>query len=175
MIEKEPDNSPLRYISALLALSTTAWSNWELGLLLGIWMGDRARMLRTLVDSHINRSREVIIGVQRLSLSLQSLDDEIQSRNSALLVSLEGATNKALNDIGRILFELDLIDREKILVLATDTDVGIIWTSERSLFIVLAALRKKDFSPLSTSQQSVRVSDTTQEDVEDIFELMSKI
>ncbi|MHA1934502.1 MAG: hypothetical protein ACW97A_04410 [Candidatus Thorarchaeota archaeon] len=174
VIEKEPDNSPLKYISALLALSTTAWSTWELGLLVGIWMGDRARMLRSLVDSHINRSREVISGVQRLSLSLQSTDNEIQSRNSALLVSLDGTTNRALNDIGRILFELDLINREKILVLATDTDVGIIWTSERSLFTVLTALRKKGFSPLSTSQQSVLVSDTSQENVEEIFELASK-
>ncbi|MHA2361887.1 MAG: hypothetical protein ACXAB6_08180, partial [Candidatus Thorarchaeota archaeon] len=175
VIEKEPDNSPLKYISALQALSTTAWSTWELGLLVGIWMGDRARMLRSIVDSHINRSREVISGVQRVSLSLQSSEDETQSRNSALLVPLEGVVKKALNDIGRISFELDLINREKILVLATATDVGIIWNSDRNLFTVLEALQKKGFSPLSTSLQSVHVSDTMEDNVEEIFEIMSKI
>ena len=120
----ESENSPIRYASGLDTIGVTAWSLNELGALVGVLLGDRGRVLRGLIDSHINYHKEVISTVQRLESNLQG-----NSTTTTTTVSLKGIKTEILPDVGRIALETGIIDKTRPVALDNDEAYTIVWPS----------------------------------------------
>jgi hypothetical protein len=147
----ENKTSPTRYVSGVDAIANTAWAKNELGASMSVWLGDRGRALRALIDSHMSHHKDVIGAVQRLDSGLVS-----ESSASATTVKMTGSRSEVLPDVGRIALSNRLVDPEKPLVLDNDESYTIVWASNGwSIKQILRNLLKNDIHPLSSSFQSV--------------------
>jgi hypothetical protein len=150
----EHETSPIRYISGIEAVANTAWARNELGASMSVWLGDRGRALRVLIDSHMAHHKDVISSVHRLDSGLMG-----ESTPSATTVKMTGSKTEILPDVGRIALSNGLVDPEKPLVLDNNESYTIVWDSNRcSIKQVLRNLLKKDIHPLSSSSQSVTIA-----------------
>jgi len=120
----ERENSPIRYVSGLDTIGVTAWSLNELGALFGILLGDRGRVLRGLIDSHMTHHKEVIFAVQRLESNLQG-----DSTTTTTTVSLKGTKTEILPDVGRIALETGIVEKTRPVALDNGKAYTIVWPS----------------------------------------------
>lgn len=147
----ERENSPLRYVSGLDIIGVTAWSLNELGALFGILLGDRGRVLRGLIDSHMNFHKEVIFTVQRLESNLQG-----DSTTTTTMVSLKGTKTEILPDVGRIALETGIVDKTRPVALDNSEAYTIVWpSSDLSVKEVLHELLSDDIKLRASSHNSI--------------------
>ena len=151
ILSLERENSPIRYISGLDTIGATAWSLNELGALFGILLGDRGRVLRGLIDSHINYHEEVISTVQRLESNLQG-----DSTTTTTTVSLKGAKTETLPDVGRIALDTGIVDKTRPVALDNDEAYSIVWPSpDLSVKVVLHEFLSGDIKLRASSHNSI--------------------
>jgi len=147
----ERENSPLRYVSGLGTIGATAWSLNELGALVGILLGDRGRVLRGLIDSHMSYHKEVIFTVQRLETNLQG-----DSTTTTTTISLKGAKTEILPDVGRIALESGIVDRTRPVALDNEESFTIVWpSSELNVKEVLHEFLSSDITLWASSHNSI--------------------
>ncbi|MFW9957628.1 MAG: hypothetical protein ACFFCT_06120 [Candidatus Odinarchaeota archaeon] len=153
ILKLERESSPIRYVSGVEIVATTAWARHELGTIMSVWLGDRGRALRVMIDSHMSHNKDVISSVQRLDSGLI-----VESTSSATIVKLIGSKAEILPDAGRIALSNRLVDPDKPLVLDNEESSTIIWPSSRfNTKQVLRSLLKKGVLPLTSSSQSVTI------------------
>jgi len=170
ILKLEHESSPIKYISGVEIVATTAWARNELGTSMSVWLGDRGRALRVLIDSHMSHHKDVISSVQRLDAGLIG-----ESTSSATTVKLTGSKTEVLPDVGRIALNNRLVDPHKPLVLDNEESYTIVWPSSGlSTKQVLRCLLKKDILPLTSSSQSVSIINSP-EVKEMVLQLISNI
>ena len=164
----EKDGGFLQFVSTVPPIAETAWNREELGMLFSIWLGDRARILRSFLDSHMLHCKGVIAGIEKVSDALKE-NIGVDDNNLVVNVQSVGLHNTILPSIGRIVFESEYISKEKIMILTTEVSTEIAWASNNiEMFDAFSILEKKGVNSIPTSKKSLRVNNTSQNVVEKI-------
>lgn len=152
----ERENSPLRYASGIKISATTAWVRHELGSSMSVWLGDRGRALRVLIDSHMSHHKDVISALQRFDSGLIA-----ESTPSATIVKIPGSKTEILPDVGRIALSSGLVGSDRPVVLDNEESYTIVWPSSKTnIKQVLHNLLGKGLPPFATSPQSINIVGT---------------
>ncbi len=171
----EPEDSPLRRVSGVQTLAEAAWCRQDLGTAQALWIGDRARMLRSALDSYRVHCRGVISGVQHFVLAQKNREVENVSSH-VLAAPLIEARSETLSDVGRIAFESGYVDQNVLLVLYKDDYAGVIWHFDSmKLTEVFLALTSAGLVTTSTSARSVLVRLSSKEDRMTLFNVSDKL
>ncbi|MGD9380831.1 MAG: hypothetical protein PVI03_00130 [Candidatus Thorarchaeota archaeon] len=162
ILSQENEASPARLLSGIRAIAETAWTLGEPGAATAIWIGDRARVLRGLLDSYMTHSKEVIAGVERMVAILQ--ESEIERTDYPHMISQTEAREEALSDVGRVVLEANFVDTDRLMVISKDSSIFAIWKSG-SLILqdLFRSLMSVGILPNATSSNSLRVNDTSEE------------
>jgi hypothetical protein len=149
----ERKTSPIRFISGVEIVANTAWARNELGASMSVWLGDRGRALRVLIDTQMNHHKDVITSVQRIASGLAR-----ESTPSATIVKLTGSKTEVLPDVGKVALNNRFVDSDKPLVLDNDEFYTIVWPfSGLNTKQVLRKLLTKKILPLTSSSQSITI------------------
>ncbi len=162
ILSQENDVSPARLLSGIRAIAETAWTLAEPGASTAIWIGDRARVLRSLLDSYMAHSKEVIAGVERMVAILQ--ESEAEKPDQSLMISQTEAREETLSDIGRVVLEANYVDSDRLMVISQDSSIFAIWKSGTIvLHDLYRSLMSMGIYPNATSSNSLRINDTSKE------------
>jgi len=168
----ESESSPLRFLSGIQSMAEVAWCRQEVGLAMAIWMGDRARMLRMLLDSYRIHCRGVISGLQHF-LSVQSKHEIKAVTDSVAVATLTAVRSESLSNVGRIAFDNGHIDQGLFLVLDRDDCASVIWASDDIDFSeVFSAFRTAGLSFSSTSPLSLLIQLKSKKDRETLLRVV---
>ncbi len=158
----ESEESPLRFLSGVKALSQLAWSRWDLGASVTVWMGDRARTLRSFIDSHMAHTRDVIAGMQNLASSLDKTTSEGSDLDAVVTIPLVGAPESVLPDVARIALQSYLVNRDGFVMLTTETCTEVAWDARKSsLHQVTKAMNSLGLVSVPTSASSLKLETTS--------------
>ncbi|MHA2236611.1 MAG: hypothetical protein ACXABH_14880, partial [Candidatus Thorarchaeota archaeon] len=110
VLTRENDSSPLRYLSGLEAIADTVLARQELGAAMSIWIGDRGRALRTVIDTHLNHCKDVISTVHRLEVNMKGTSSEASTS-----VVLTGIRDDLMTDVGRVILQSEIVNPDRPL------------------------------------------------------------
>jgi hypothetical protein len=173
LLHEKPEY-PLRYITAINALGQVAWSRGKMGLLLGAFIGDRARILGNLVELYREHCREAVEGIQKLNVILNETDTQVQSGNQ-FLSAPTSIPDIVLPDVGRIVLESNIESKHKFLILRSNNSITVSWTPDIQTSQVLVEFLDKRLPVSQTSHTSVRIEDYSDQAHGKIVESVSKI
>jgi hypothetical protein len=120
----ERDSNPMKHISGIETMNTTAWIQNELGAMISVLLGDRSRALRSLIDNHMAHHKDVISSVQRLESNLEGA-----STTTTTTVKLKGTKSEILPDVGRIALETGIVDTIRPVAIDNNEVFTIVWPS----------------------------------------------
>jgi RecJ-like exonuclease len=171
ILTRENESSPLRYLSGLESIANTAWARQELGATMGIWIGDRGRALRNVIDTQMSQSKDVISAVHRLETKMKGTSSEASTS-----IELAGIRNELLTDIGRVTLQSEIVSPERPLVISNEECNIIIWTYENvDVNRVLLSIDRENLSPVTTSSQSIMLKTLTSESITEILKLVKNL
>lgn len=176
ILSQEESNSPLRLLSGVKAISEISWSIGELGILTGVLIGDRARVQRALLDSHIKHQKDVLNGVQEISRKSSDIIPEIESIPNLLTMPLTGISSSSLSDAGRVAFEAGFVNNNRLLVLTSQDICSVVWNSDAIVLAdVFSLFSQYNINPISTSNNSVRINMPIQKIQEGLVQLANQL
>ena len=147
----EAENSPLRYLSGLEAIAETSWARQEQGAAMSIWIGDRGRALRSVIDIYLSHHKDVISTIERLQTKLKGTSTETSTS-----IEVAGVQSEILTDVGRVTLQSGIANRERPLLINSDESTVAIWTDENiDTKDVLQTLQNKGLSSTLTSTKSL--------------------
>ena len=148
----ETATSPLRYLSGLQAIAETTWARQEQGAAMSVWIGDRGRALRSVIDTYLSHHKDVISAILRLETKLKGVSTE-----TSTTIEIAGIQGEILTDVGRIALQSDIVNQERPLLISSDASTVAIWTAENiDMNHVLRYLQKKNLNPMLTSAKSLK-------------------
>jgi hypothetical protein len=154
ILTHERETSPMRYVSGIEIMANTAWSRNELGMSMSVWLGDRGRALRVLIDSQMAHHKEVLSAFQKFLAGLKT-----ESTSSVTLAKFPGSKAEILSDVGRIALSSKMADSNRLVVLDNDESYTIVWANSRlRLNDVLRSLIPKNITLSNTTQQSITIT-----------------
>lgn len=157
----EPSDCSFRLISNIISMARVVWSRGEMGVLLGVLIGDRARTLRRLEDIYLKHCKEVIQGVQEILEAMNDSDTRVQSSAYSTTVPFAVTPNESLSDVGQIILQ-NTLESKKFLIIKSATALEIIWQFDDAILgTVLMLMKKNGLSVVSTSKKSVRIDGTS--------------
>jgi len=164
ILTRENETSPLRYLSGLEAIAETAWARQEQGASMSVWIGDRGRALRSIIDTHVIHQKDVISTIGRLESKLKGTSTE-----AGTSIEIVGVQSNLLTDVGRIALQSGMVNQECPLLISNDDSALAIWASKKTdMNQVLHSVQKKNLNPILTSAKSLmfkRLSEESREDV----------
>jgi len=167
----EDESSPLRYLSGLETIASTFWARQELGATMGLWIGDRGRALRTVIDSQLSHNKDVISAVHRLATKMKGASSEVGTS-----IELTGVRSELLTDIGRVSLQSELANPDRPLVISNEESSVIIWTYKNvNVNQILPILFKQEMSPVTTSTQSIMLKGVSPENVTETLKLVKSL
>ena len=167
----ESETSPLRYLSGLEAISETTWARQEMGAALSVWIGDRGRSLRTLLDTYLSHHKEVISTIQRLETKLKGVSTE-----AGTAIEISSIKDELMTDVGRIALQTGIVDQDRPLIISNDTSSIVTWTAKNvDMNHVLTLLLEKNLEPITTSSKSIKLKELAQGLRIDVLESVSTI
>jgi hypothetical protein len=159
-VPREGKESPLRLVSGIAPLARAVWSRGELGKLLGVLIGDRARLLRSLIDTYLDYAKTTISGVGTATMQLNDTDTKIVTTDSWISAPVTDVPGEVLAEVGRILLETVFDDDDRLLLLRGSDCHAITWSTDATtLDRVLIGLHEAGILGVPTSPQAVRVND----------------
>jgi hypothetical protein len=154
ILTHERVTSPVRYVSGIEIMANIAWSRNELGMSMSVWLGDRGRALRVLIDSQMAHHKEVLSAFQKFLTGLKT-----ESTSSVTLVKIPGSKVEILSDVGRIALSSKMADSDRLVVFDNNESYTIVWANSRlNLNDVLRSLIQKNITPSNTTQQSITIT-----------------
>jgi hypothetical protein len=154
ILTHERGTSPVRYVSGIEIIANTAWSRNELGMSMSVWLGDRGRALRVLIDNQMAHHKEVLSAFQKFLTGLKT-----ESTSSVTLVKIPGAKIEILSDVGRIALSSKMAGSDRLVVFDNNESYTIVWANSRlKLNDVLRNLIQKNITPSNTTQQSITIT-----------------
>ncbi len=165
ILTREAETSPLRYLSGLEAIAKTAWARQEQGAAMSVWIGDRGRALRSVIDTYLSHHKDVISTIQRLETKLKGVSTETSTS-----IEIAGVQGELLTDVGRIALESGIANQERPLLISSDDSTVAIWTTDSIVMNnVLLNLQKENLYPTPTSTKSLKFKGLPEESREDVF------
>ena len=169
ILTQETETSPLRYLSGLEAIAETAWARQEQGAAMSVWIGDRGRSLRGVIDTYLSHQKDVISAILRLETKLKGLSTETSTS-----IEITGIQGELLTDVGRIALQSGIVNQERPLLISSDESTVVIWTTDSiDINQALTALQKKNLNPVLTSARSLRFNGLPVESREDVLKSIS--
>jgi hypothetical protein len=161
----------LRYLSGLESIAETFWTRQELGASTSIWIGDRGRALRTVIDSHLGHNRDVISAVHRLESKMKGASSEVSTS-----IELTGVRAELLTDIGRVALQSELANPERPLIIYNEESSIIIWSyTNVNVNHILPVLLNQNMHPVTTSTQSVMLKGVSPESMTESLKLVKSL
>ncbi|MGD9394916.1 MAG: hypothetical protein PVJ05_00635 [Candidatus Thorarchaeota archaeon] len=152
ILTRETATSPLRYLSGLQAIAETTWARQEQGAAMSVWIGDRGRALRSVIDTYLSHHKDVISTILRLETKLKGVSTE-----TSTTIEIAGVQSELLTDVGRVALQSGIVNQERPLLISSDDSTVAIWTAENiDMNQVLRSLQKKNLNPLLTSTKSIK-------------------
>jgi hypothetical protein len=171
VLTRENDSSPLRYLSGLEAIADTVLARQELGAAMSIWIGDRGRALRTVIDTHLNHCKDVISTVHRLEVNMKGTSSEASTS-----VVLTGIRDDLMTDVGRVILQSEIVNPDRPLVISNEESSIIIWTYKNvNVNQILHVIEKQNMSFVTTSAQSIKVQGVAPESIAEVLELVKDL
>ncbi|MBY8998590.1 MAG: hypothetical protein KGD60_12750 [Candidatus Thorarchaeota archaeon] len=165
ILTRETETSPLRYLSGLEAIADTAWARQEQGAAMSVWIGDRGRSLRGVIDIYLSHHKDVISAILRLETNLKGVSTETSTS-----IEIPGVQGELLTDVGRIALQSGIANQERPLLISSDESTVVIWTTDSiDINQVLNVLQKKNLNPVLTSAKSLRFLGLSIESREDVL------
>ncbi|MFW9967929.1 MAG: hypothetical protein ACFFEA_12320 [Candidatus Thorarchaeota archaeon] len=162
ILSSESEVSPARLLSGIKAIAETSWTLGESGASTAIWIGDRARILRSLLDSYMTHSKDVIAGVERMVATLQEF--QVERTDQPITISQTEAREEVLSDVGRVVLEANYVETDRLIVISKDISISAIWKSGSFVLQdLLRSLMSVGIHPITTSSNSLRVNDASEE------------
>ncbi len=162
LLTEESDCS-FRLVSNIISMARVIWSRGEMGMLLGVLVGDRARTLRRLEEIYLNHCKDVIKEIQELLVVMNDSDTQVESSAYSTTIPFAVTSNETLSDVGQIILQ-NTSESKKFLIIKSATSLEIIWQFDDVLLgTILTLLRKNGLSVISTSNKSVRIGGTSKE------------
>ena len=175
ILTRERENSPIQTLSSIHTLAQYSWSQWKIGAMFSIWMGDRSRILRKLVDSYLAYSKEVIASFTDLEIRIKQDNIEPESTELIRIYKIPTASNTTLSDLGRIAFDENLIDKNHFLILIADSGLELIWNSQKILLTqIFTEFKSLGLNPMSTSPNSIRIDGLSQDALQMLLQKLQK-
>jgi hypothetical protein len=169
VLPRETETSPLRYLSGLEAIAETAWARQEQGAAMSVWIGDRGRSLRSVIDTYLSHNKDVISAILRLETKLKGVSSETSTS-----IEIAGVQDELLTDVGRIALQSGIANQERPLLISNDKSTVIIWTTDSiDINHVFHELLKKNLNPVLTSTKSFRLEGLPIESRDDILKSIS--
>jgi len=169
VLTRETETSPIRYLSGLEAIAETAWARQEQGAAMSVWIGDRGRSLRSVLDTYLSHHKDVISTILRLETKLKGVSTETSTS-----IEIAGVQGELLTDVGRIVLQSGLANRERPLLISSDESTVIIWATESNdTNHILQVLQKKNLNPILTSTKSLKFEGLQVESREDVLNSIS--
>ena len=167
----EAENSPLRYLSGLEAIAETSWARQEQGAAMSIWIGDRGRALRSVIDIYLSHHKDVISTIERLQTKLKGTSTETSTS-----IEVAGVQSEILTDVGRVTLQSDIANQERPLLINSDKSTVAIWTDENiDTKAVLQTLQNKGLDPVLTSPRSLLFKRLSKELRTDVLETLGSV
>jgi single-stranded-DNA-specific exonuclease len=161
----ESETNPLRYLSGLEAIAETTWARQEQGAAMSVWIGDRGRSLRNIIDTYLSHHKDVISTILRLETKLKGVSTE-----TSTIIEIAGVQGEILTDVGRVALQSGLANQERPLLVVGDKSTIVTWTSESiNTNQVLQVLQQKNLDPVLTSAKSIKFEDLPIESREDVL------
>jgi hypothetical protein len=168
ILKLETETSPLRYLSGLEAIAETAWTRLEQGAAMSVWIGDRGRAFRSVIDTYLSHHKDVISTVLRLETKLKGVSTEISTS-----IDLPGVSSELLTDVGRVALETGIVNKERPLLINNNDSIAVIWMAENvKMNYVLTALQKKKLNPVLTSAKSLMFKELPLESRDELLKLI---
>ncbi len=165
----ETEASPLRYLSGLEAIGETAWARQELGSTMSVWIGDRGRALRTVIDTYLSHHKDVISTILRLETKLIGVSTETSTS-----IDIAGVRGELLTDVGRVVLQSGIVNQERPLLISSDDSAVAIWIAENiDIKNVLYTLQSKNLDPIPTSAKSLKFKELLPESKEAVLKSIS--
>ena len=161
----EAETSPFRYLSGLEAVAETAWARQEQGAAMSVWIGDRGRALRSVIDTYLSHHKDVISTVQRLETKLKGVSTETSTS-----IEIPGVQGELMTDVGRIALQSGIVNQERPLLINSDDSTIVVWTSDDiKLNKVIRVLQKNNLHPVPTSPRSLKFKKLPVESREEVL------
>lgn len=152
----ENRETPVRFMSSILPLLKTCWKLLELGIAASVCIGDRSRLLHSLIKSHIEYCKSTTRGFH--TLTKRADEGKFQTTHDSIIISDLGVEPSVLSDVGRIAFDTGLFDSQRFLLLESNLHTELVWNSEiHVLREVFAVLENTKARIKSTSPYSIRL------------------
>ncbi|MFX1559102.1 MAG: hypothetical protein ACFFBL_00815 [Promethearchaeota archaeon] len=165
VLTRETETSPLRYLSGLEAIAETTWARQEYGAAMSVWIGDRGRALRNVIDTYLSHQKDVISTIQRLETKLKGVSTETNTT-----IEIAGVQGELLTDVGRIALQSGIVNQDRPLLINSDDSTIVIWTTEKiDIHQVLHVLQRKKLNPILTSTKSLKFKGLSLELRNDVF------
>jgi hypothetical protein len=146
----EAENSPLRYLSGLEAIAETSWARQEQGAAMSIWIGDRGRALRSVIDTYLSHHKDVISTIERLQTKLKGTSTE-----TGTSIEVAGVQSELLTDVGRLTLQTGIANQERPLLINNDESTVVIWADENmDTKALLQTMQNRGLNPTMTSTKS---------------------
>ncbi len=175
LLLREDSDTPLRYLSSVNALVNTSWARRKIGDSFAVWLGDRARSLRNLLDSHMIHCRNVLAGVRLLKSRLESLDVKIESLNERIVIIPPlGIHIESLSDVGIIALTHKIIEADTA-ILQSENSIDVVNLDQDSFFLLLKILSDFGINYITTSRKSLRVVETSKQDRQTVLNAVTKM
>ncbi|MFW9792853.1 MAG: hypothetical protein ACFFEE_01020 [Candidatus Thorarchaeota archaeon] len=168
ILPRENESSPLRYLSGLEAIADTVWARQELGAGMSIWIGDRGRALRMMIDTYLAHNKDVISTVLRLESKMKSVSNE-----AGTSIELSGVRNEYLTDVSRVALQTELVNPERPLAISNEVSSVIIWAYKHvDANQIIREIQKFNICPIATSSQSIMFEGITPQLKTEILEIV---
>ncbi|MBD3405556.1 MAG: hypothetical protein GF411_05405 [Candidatus Lokiarchaeota archaeon] len=172
-ILSEKEESPMYRLSAIQALSIISWANSHPGLLTGVWIGDRARLLRELLDLYSDQAIKVIDTVR--DLALKSKDFDANEIGSISIIELN-ETSSVLSLVGTIALQNSFIDSDRILVFDSSIELVVIWPPSLLEFRhIVSEVAKAGLEYKTLSYRSIAISKKTPESKTQVLSILTEL
>ena len=132
---------------------------------MSVWIGDRGRSLRNIIDTYLSHHKDVISTFERLETKLKGVSTE-----TSTTIEIAGVQGELLTDVGRIALQSGLVNQDRPLLITSDEASVAIWTSENvDTSRVLQGFQKKNVVPELTSTKSIKFVGLPPESHDDVL------
>lgn len=135
---------------------------------MSIWIGDRGRALRNVIDIYLSHHKDVISTIERLQTKLKGISTETSTS-----IEVAGVQSEILTDVGRVTLQSGIANQERPLLISSDESTVAIWTDENiDTKAVLQTLRNQGLDPILTSTKSLLFMKLPKESRADVLETL---
>ena len=146
-----------------------------MGLLLGVLIGDRARLLNTILETYRKYCEETITSVAEVNILLNEREGKATFHDTYISIDTSHLPDTTLADVGRITLQSAIAKEAKFLIMVSKESATVTWKESISLLSVLVELLKQNIPFTSTSPQSVRIDDTSDETLEKTKDVLKSL